>query len=411
MLLKAVIIGNGAAGLAAVRSFRKYDKESPITLISKEGGEPYSRVLIPYVLRGKLSYDKLFLWDSAKFKELGVVYEEDTVTKISSSENRVELESGKTLDYDTLLIASGSKALNPPVPGINRSGIYHMWTRKDLDALKTECASKKSVLIIGSGFVSLQAAWSARSLGLEVTLVEIADRLMPLVLDEMGSTIMKEQMEKSDVKVYTSTITENISKNEDGSFSIALKDKGIVSADFIIVGAGVGANIGFLEGSGIETGRTIPVDAYMRTNVPNVYAAGDAAAGPSAYGDEHVTHALWPTAVEMGNIAGANMAGQNIQYSGSLNMNVTQMFHVTVASMGKFNDADIDDSYVYEAEAGKGYCKLCYKNGLITGICLVGTPEAVSLFGKLRPIIRKHLAVKCPPAKLDAFLSMRFFEK
>ena len=92
-------------------------------------------------------------------------------------------------------------------------------------------------------------------------------------------------------------------------------------------------------------------------------------------------------------------------------MNVTQMFDVTVASMGKFNDADIDDSYTYDAEAGRGYCKLCYQNGFIVGICLVGTSEAVSLFGKLRPIIRKHLSVKCPPAKMDTFLNVRLFEK
>ncbi len=409
--MKAVIIGNGAAGLSAIRGFRKYDKESPITLISKEGGEAYSRVLLPYVLRGKLSYDKLFLKNAGNFAKLGVTYIEDEVLSVNNGEKTIALKSGEKIAYDTLLIASGSRALNPPVEGINQSGIYHMWTRADLDRLTIECRDKKEVLIIGSGFVSLQAAWSARALGLNVTLVEIADRLMPLVLDERGSAIMREQMEKHAVAVHTGTVTEKIVKNGDGGFTVTLKGKGDLPVDFIIVGAGVGANIGFLEGSGVEYQRTIPVDPHMRTNIGNIYAAGDAAAGPSAYGDEHVTHALWPTAVEMGNIAGANMAGQNISYSGSLNMNVTQMFDVTVASMGKFNEADIDDAYVYEAEAGKGYCKLCYKNGFIVGICLVGTPEAVTMFGKLRPIIRKHLAVKCPPAKLDAFLNIRFFEK
>jgi len=409
--LKAVIIGNGAASLAAIRSFRKYDKKSSITVISKEGGNAYSRVLLPYVLRGKLSYEKLFLPFSDKLDSLGVTYIEDEVLSVDDAESVLKLGKHGDLFYDTLLIASGSKALWPPIKGICQPGIYHLWTINDLNRLQIEFSEKKEVVIIGSGFVSLQAAWAACSRGLKVTLIEIADRLMPLVLDVRGSGLMAEQMSKFGVNVYTSTITEEISKREDGKFFILLRDKENILADFIIVGAGVGANIDFLKDSAIEFARTIPVDNYMLTNVLNVFAAGDVAAGPSVFGDEHVTHALWPTAVEMGKIAGANMAGQNIRYDGSLNMNVTQMFDVTVASMGKFNDADIDDYYVYDAESGKGYCKLCYKDGLIVGICLVGTSEAVSLLGKLRPIIRNRLAVKLPPAKLDAFLNVRFFQK
>ena len=408
--MKAVVIGNGAAGLAAVKAFRKYDKASQITVVSKEGGEAYSRVLLPYVLRGKLSYDKLFLPFAKEFGKLGVEYIEGEAVSLDAVANTLSLAGGEKLAYDNILIASGSSALWPPVKGITQPGIYHLWTRSDLDALIKEFRKGRKVLIIGSGFVSLQAAWAARTLELDVSLVEIADRLMPLVLDEKASAIMAQKMDEYGVDVHTSTITEEIIKEDEG-FTIKLKDKPPLRADFIVVGAGVGANIRFLEGSGVEYGRTIPVDRHMRTNVANVYAAGDAAAGPSAFGDEHVTHALWPTAMEMGGVAGANMAGRNVEYGGSLNMNVTQMFGVTVASMGKFNSKDIDDAFTYDAEAGYGYCKLCYKDGLIVGICLVGTPEAVATFGKLRPIIRRRLAANCAPAKLDAFLNVRLFEK
>lgn len=408
--MEAVIIGNGAAGLAAVKAFRKYDKESPLTVISKEGGKAYSRVLLPYVLRGKLSYDKLFLPYAEEFGKLGVEYLEDEAVSLDARESVLSLGSGRQLKYGSLLIASGSSALWPPVKGICQPGVYHLWTRRDLDGLIEAFKRGKKVLVIGSGFVSLQAAWAACSLGLKVSLVEIADRLMPLVLDEKASAVMAGRMDEYGVDVRTSAVTEEILK-EDCGFRIKLKGQDDILADFIIVGAGVGANISFLEGSGVEYGRTVPVDPHLRTNVENVYAAGDAAAGPSAFGDEHVTHALWPTAMEMGSVAGANMAGRNTTYRGSLNMNVTQMFGVTVASMGKFNAADIDDAFTYDAEAGYGYCKLCYKDGFIVGICLVGTPEAVATFGKLRPIIRRRIAVECPPAKLDSFLNVRLFEK
>lgn len=406
-----VIIGNGAAGLAAIKSFRKYDPKTPITVISKEGGAAYSRVLLPYVLRGKLTYDKLFIPYAEKFKELGVEYIESEVLSLDDKNNFISLSDGRQLTYDKLLIASGSHALLPPVEGIDQPGVHNMWTRKDLDALTEEFKTKKEAIVVGSGFVSLQAAWAARSHGIRVSIVEIADRIMPLVLDIRGSTIMTEQMAKLGVDVHTSAVTERVEKAPDGRFSLVLKDQGTIPADFIIVGAGVRANIEFLKDSGVVFNRTVPVDDHMRTNVADIYAAGDAAAGPSAFGDEHVTHALWPTAVEMGAIAGANMAGEDISYSGSLNMNVTEMFGVTVASMGKFNDSDIDNYYVYGDETGKGYCKLCYKNDLIVGICLIGTPETVGMMGKIRPIIRRRLAVDCPPAKLDAFLSLRFFER
>ena len=221
--MKAVVIGNGAAGLAAVKAFRKYDKASQITVVSKEGGEAYSRVLLPYVLRGKLSYDKLFLPFAKEFGKLGVEYIEGEAVSLDAVANTLSLAGGEMLAYDNILIASGSRALWPPVKGITQPGIYHLWTRRDLDALIKEFRKGRKVLIIGSGFVSLQAAWAARTLELDVSLVEIADRLMPLVLDEKASAIMAQTMHENGVDEHTSTITEEIIKEDEG-FTIKLKD-------------------------------------------------------------------------------------------------------------------------------------------------------------------------------------------
>ena len=132
----------------------------------------------------------------------------------------------------------------------------------------------------------------------------------------------------------------------------------------------------------------------MRTNVEDVYASGDVAAGPTIFGDEHLIHALWPTAVEMGKVAGENMAGLSTVYEGSLNMNVTEMYGVTVASIGKFADQDVDDSYLYPSEQ-YGYLKICCKDGRLIGGCLVGSSDAVEYLGKMRPLIRKGEAIDC----------------
>jgi nitrite reductase (NADH) large subunit len=407
--MRVVIIGNSAAGLAAAKTFRKYDKKSELVIVSKEKGLPYSRVLLPYVLRGKVQYDNIFIKDEAFYKDHAIQYIEDEVTSIDTKNKSLVMGQSEKITYDRLLIATGSHAVAPPIEGIKQEGVYHMWTKDDLDNLKPLYETKKRVVVLGSGFVALQAAWAARYRGLDVKVIEIADRVMPSVLDEQGGKLIAEKIKESGVELFTETITQKIEKMDDGSLRIHLKDREAINTDFMIVGTGVRSNIQFLEASGITHERAILVDAYMQTSVDGVYSAGDVAAGPTTFGHEHLTHALWPTAVEMGEVAGANMAGKKLAYRGSLNMNVTQMYDVTVASMGLFNDDQIDESYVFDVEQYKGYMKVCYKDGLVVGACLVGDSEAVKLFGKLRTIIRKGIKADCVPEKLESYLSIKIF--
>lgn len=407
--MKVIIIGNSAAGLAAAKTFRKYDKSSELTIVSKEAGLAYSRVLLPYVLRGKLDYKNIFIRDEKYYAENNINYIEDEVVGIDTKEKSVALKGDKTLSYDKLLIATGAYAVAPPIDGVKNEGVYHMWTKADLDKLIPLFDTKKKVAVIGSGFVALQAAWAAKFRGLDVNVIEIADRIMPSVLDVTGANLLTDKIKESGVALHTKTITQKIEKKEDGSFVLHFKDKEPMEADFIIVGTGVRSNLNFIGDAGIEHDRAIFVNENMETNVEGVYSAGDVAAGPTTFGDKHLTHALWPTAVEMGEIAGANMAGKEIKYRGSLNMNVTQMYDVTVASMGLFNDDHIDSSYVFDMNEHKGYVKICYKNDLVVGACLVGDSESVKLLGKLRTIIRKGIKADCAPEKLENYLDIKIF--
>ncbi|MEN8077798.1 FAD-dependent oxidoreductase [Clostridioides difficile] len=407
--MSIVIIGNSAAGLSALETFRKYDKKTKITLISKEGDVAYSRVLLPYVLRGKLKYNNLFIRDKEYYEKNNVDYIEKEVKNIDTEAKVVILSDDTKVEYSKLLIATGSNAVKPPIPGINEDGIYNMWTKSDVDNLAPLFDSKKKVAVIGSGFVALQAAWAAVVRGLEVTVIELADRVMPSVLDEKGAEILTEKIRKSGVDLKTSTLTQNIEKLEDGTFKISLKDQDPVHVDFIIVGTGVRPNTQFLSETGITIDRGILVDRFMETNVKDVYSAGDVAQGPTAFGEEHVIHALWPTAIEMGKIAGANMAGKALEYEGSLNMNVTQMYGTTVASMGKFSEKDVQDAYYFDESDGYGYLKVCYEKDLLVGACLVGSTDAVKLFGKLRPIIRKKIKADVAPEKLENFIEIEAF--
>lgn len=407
---RVIIIGNSASGLSALENFRKHDRTSDVIVISKEGNEPYSRVLIPYILRKKIEYGGLHICERDYFEKYHAELVCDEVIGIDTENQLVKTVNG-LYQYNKLLIATGSHAISPPIEGIHNEGIFHMWTKDDLNDLIPYFDKCKRVCIIGSGFVALQAAWAARCRGLEVVVIELMDRIMPNVLDGKGAELLTEKIRESGVVLHTSTSTKSFEKLEDGTFSVHLTDKEDIAADFIIVGTGVRPNVEFLNGSGIKAERGISVDSHMMTNIQNVYASGDVAAGPTIFGEVNQIHALWPTACEMGKIAGENMAGIASKYEGSLNMNVTEMFGVTVASMGKFNDSEVDESYVFDENSGYEYFKICYKDGLLMGGCLVGNSEAVKVFGKIRPLIQKKEPVNCDPKDIYNYLNKAIFDK
>lgn len=405
--MKVVIIGNSAAGLAAHKAFRKYDKESEITIISKETGPAYSRVLIPYILRGKVDYDNIFIRDDNYYTDNNINFIEGEVIGINVEENSLELINSDKIEYDKLLIATGSHPVMPPIEGLDNEGVYNMWTKEDLEKLLPLFNRKKSMAVLGTGFVSLQAAWSARYKGLDVSIIA---RSMPKIVDVEGSKFLEEKIRETGSTLYTHTETEKVEKLEDGRLKIYLSGHDAIIVDFIIVGAGVKSNMKFIEGTGIIHEKAILVSKFMQTNIKGIYAAGDVAAGPTSFGDKHKTHALWPTAVEMGEVAGANMAGRLISYNGSLNMNVTQMFNSTVASMGIYNDNDADKSYLFDINQLKGYIKIFYKNDLIVGACLVGDSHSVKLLAQLRILIRRGIKIDCEPEKIESFLNIRMLK-
>ena len=185
--MQTIIIGNSAAGLNALEVFRKIDKNSPVTIISKEAGPAYSRVLLPYYLRKKITYDKLFIKGQGYYDELNALYLQSNVTKVDEKQRLVELENGKILQFDRLLIATGSTPVKPPIEGLESPGVFQMWTLDDVHKIERYFQPGKRVLILGSGFVSLQAAWAAVQRGLKVTVFELMPRIMPRVLDDQGA--------------------------------------------------------------------------------------------------------------------------------------------------------------------------------------------------------------------------------
>ena len=386
-----VILGNGAAGLSALSRFRAIDTDSQLTLISAESETAYSRVLLPYYLRRKIPYENLFIRRPEDYEKLGVKTEFGVgVSRVDTEASKLTLENGRSVDYDKLLIATGSRPFLPPIEGLAGTNVVHLWTLRDTEQLDTLFQPGRRALVLGSGFIALQAAWAAQQRGLQVTVYELLPRIMPTILDGRGAELLQRIVEEHGIEVRTGIQTEGVDRSKTGVLTVHSKNHPPLEVDLIIVGAGVRPNIEFLSGSPVRIDRGILVDEYMQTNVSGIYAAGDVARGPTSFGETHQTHALWPTAVEHGTIAGENLAGRRIPYQGSLNMNVTEMFGITVASMGKFIEEAGDSPHLTGEPGSSRYLKIVLREGVPVGAVAMGGAEDAVILGRLRPWIRNR---------------------
>ena len=226
---------NPENGFKALETFREFDQSSKITIITKEKGPAYSRVLLPYCLRKKVNSNQLYIRDWAYYQKMKASVIEDTVTLVDFEKKEVILKNGNPLPYDRLLIATGSKPVNPPIHGLKGPGVYNLWTLEDMRNIEAYFQEGKRVLVIGAAFISLQAAWAAAQRKLKVS------------------------------------------------------NQKTLEFDLIIVGAGIKPNIDFLKTAELITGEGIQMNHKMETGIPDVYAAGDVAAGPFCFGKCHRT--------------------------------------------------------------------------------------------------------------------------
>lgn len=385
-----VIVGNGAAAVSALETFRSRDRDSRVTVVSGESCPAYSRVLLPYFLRRTVPYGHLFIRDLAFYRDLGAeLVLGRAVERVDVGGRRLELADGGRLSFDGLLLAPGSHPVKPPIPGLEGPEVHHLWRldeARSLDGLFREGAR---ALVLGSGFVALQAAWAARQRGLEVTVVELAERILPQVLDAAGADLLHRRMSDAGVEIHTGTRTDGVERDGRGILRVYAEGLSPVQADVVIVGTGVRPNDQLLPECREPGTHGLAVDAGMATAAPGVFAAGDVARGPVAGGGPHQIHALWPTAVEQGRVAGANLAGAGVAYSGSLRANVTSMFGLTVASVGLIFPEEGDVVVSLDGLPGILYFTVVVRGDVPVGAVALGGAGAAIALGRLCPSIRR----------------------
>ena len=370
-----VIIGGGPVATNAIETIREFDNgSSRITLVSDEPA--HSRMALPYWLAGQIPRDHTMTADDAYYQKLKVEPRIGArVSSIDTKANTLTLSDGDKLDFDNLLIATGSAPVGLSIPGTELPGVQALWTLAHTQSALSaaEGKAKPRVVMIGSGFIGFIMLNAMYKRGWQLSVVEIEGQILPRMLDAQAAKIVESWLDSEGIQVHCGTTAKQITQSN-GAKLVELANQKL-EADLVILATGVQPNVDLVAGSDItaEQGVNggIPVNDRMQTNLPHIYAGGDVAKGPALFSDEPAVHAIQPTAVDHGRIAGANMAGQDVRYPGSLSMNILDVCGLQCASFGNWADSSAEAITISNADRPV-YRKLLWSGDQISGAVFVG---------------------------------------
>jgi NAD(P)H-nitrite reductase large subunit len=384
MPARHLIVGGGTAGLNAIRTIREEERRSgaaasEITLVSAE--RPYSRMVLPYYLWGTIAESHVYTAPPASLTAWKVKALLGRKAKALDAKARtLTLDDDAKVEFDDCLIATGSRAAKAPIPGADGPGIHCFWTLDEAKAVVAGMTPGSRVVMVGAGFIAFTILNAILARGAKLTIVEVAPRILPRMVDDACAGLVQEWLADHGVAVRTGATVTKI-EQVGGKRKLSFRKGDPLTADLVIMATGIRTNLEWLEGSGVEMAGDggpagIVVDDHLRSNVKTVYAAGDVARGRNLITGAAEVHAIEPTAQEHGRVVGANMAGRDVAYRGSLLMNIVEVAHLDVASFGQWEDPKAE---VYTAlRPGRAeYRKLLFHGGRLTGAVICGPAAAV----------------------------------
>jgi len=396
-----VIIGAGPAGVMAAETLRSRDPEGEITLIGDEPEPAYSRMAIPYLLAGDIEEEGTYLRHTeGHFDDLGIQRVQDRVTAIDNDARSLTLSSGASLDFDRLLIASGSEAVAPPIDGLDQPGIHHCWTLEDARNIMRYAEPGSRVVLMGAGFIGSIIMEALAKRRVSLTVVEAGDRMVPRMMDQVAGNLIKEWCQGKGVEVRTSTRITAVGADPSGAARFRLTcDQGEpLPADLLVVATGVRPRIDYLRRSGIDTDVGVLVDEHLQTSVPGVYAAGDVCQGLDWGSTGRSVYAIQPVAVETGRLAAINMSGGKARHAGSMDMNVLDALGLICTSYGQWMGVEGGDSAELLDAGDFRYIKLQFEGERLVGAITLGRTEHV---GVLRGLIQGRVRLGPWKARLQ----------
>jgi len=440
-----VILGAGPAGVIAAETLRKHAPHDAITLIGDEPEAAYSRMAIPYLLMGNIDESGTYLRKSpTHFADLNIKVLQGHVQTVQAATRTIILENGQTVSFDTLLIATGSHPVSPPIPGIKSQGVHTCWTLADARAIAKLAQPGARVLQLGAGFIGCIIMEALASRGVKLSVVEMGDRMVPRMMGPTAGGMIRDWCQAKGVEVFTSTKVESIEPQAapqpsllekiahtigigttDAANSgnatptvldVKLSNGKTLQADLVISAAGVRPAIGFLKDSGITCLLGILTDEHLQTNVPGIYAAGDCAEAFDKVSGQAVVSAIQPNAAEQARVAALNMLafarGQTLvaELKGVTQINVLDTLGLISASFGDWNGVPGGEHAELTDKAGGRHLSLQFKGDVLVGCNSVGWTEHVGVMrglveGQVKLGIWKDLLLQDPTCLMQAYLA------
>lgn len=433
-----VILGAGPAGVIAAESLRKFAPADRITLIGDEPEAPYSRMAIPYLLIGNIDEAGTHLRKSAThFTDHRIDVLHARANGVDAAAKTVQLSDGQTISFDTLLIATGSRPVHPPIKGMDESGVHTCWTMDDARQILALAKPGARVLQMGAGFIGCIILEALASRGVDLTVVEMGDRMVPRMMGPAAGGMIKSWCQTKGVQVFTGIQVQGISRqapqgffasmasalglgadatgsSKQGPLYVQLSNGKTVEADLVISATGVKPCIDFLSNSAIACKTGVLTDAHLQTNVAGIFAAGDCAEAFDHASGAHVVSAIQPTAAEEARLAALNMLSHS--RAQTLKANLKQVPQINVLDTlglisssfgdwaGKGDHAELTDEH-----AGK-HISLQFEGDVLIGCNAVGWTDHVGAMrglvdGKVHLGEWKHTLKQDPTKIMEAYLA------
>lgn len=382
--MKYLIIGASAAGLATAEGIRKADKNSEITILTKEAYLPYSRPSISYYLKGTVDEKNMLLRKASYYKENNInIVTSCEATKIDTEKKLVKA-GRKEFPYDKLCLATGSKPFVPPMKNVE--GNKNALTFLDLESTKAvKRLAKKGTkaVVIGAGLIGMKAAEGLSRVCESVDVVELAPRVLPSILDEKSAKSVKAYLEANGIRFHLeNTVTE--AKAKGGIIkSVILKSGEELPCDLLILAVGVRPETSLAEKAGLEVNRGIVTDPEtMQTSNKDIYAAGDCTVSVDMLDGSKKIIALWPNAVQQGAAAGMQMAGADESVGGTYSVNAIDFYGLRICTCGLINASGEEYSDKIR-QNGDSYKRLIFRGDKLVGFVLINSSENAGIYTSL----------------------------
>ena len=381
--MKYIVIGASAAGISGAKTLRELNKNAEITLISKDENV-YSRCILHHYISGHRDIEKLNFTNKDFFEKYNINWIKGVEVKaLDDTKKSIELSNGKFLYYDKLMICSGASAFIPPVEGLREgNNVVGLRNLDDAILIKEQAKKVKNAVVLGAGLVGIDALSGLLNYDINISLVEMGDKILPLQLDGYASNVYEEKFKEHGVNLKLGVKAEKLILDENKNPKALILNTGEeIPCELVVVATGVRSNISFLENSNVKCDRFgLMIDEKGKTNIDDIYGAGDVSG----------RNPIWPTAVKEGIIAANNMLGNEMIMTDFFGSKNTMNF-VGVATMSLGMIEPKDDTYIVEIKNEENnYKKIIHKDGKIYGSIIQGD---LSYAGVLTQLIKENIDV------------------